>query len=320
MSLRRKLLLTLLVLASCLYLWNASWLAPASQQEARLLAHRGVHTLFSREGLDAKTCTAAQSLPPVSPFIENTIPSMKAAFDAGADVVELDIQLTADGRFAVFHDWTLNCRTDGAGVTREQTLAQLQSLDIGYGYRVDGDVFPLRGKGIGLMPSLAEVMTAFPDGRFLIDLKSNDRNEGEALAKALSDHPDWRDRVWGVYGGEKPVQAVTAAVPGMRGLSKPALKSCLKQYVALGWSGYVPGPCRNAIVMVPANYGVWLWGWPNRFVARMEKAGSVVILRGPMEGSFATGIDTPDQAASYNDFPGLIWTNDILTIAPLIRR
>ena len=38
---------------------------------------------------------------------------MRAAFDSGADVVELDVHLTPDGKFAVFHDWTLDCRTDG---------------------------------------------------------------------------------------------------------------------------------------------------------------------------------------------------------------
>ncbi|MEZ4555866.1 MAG: glycerophosphodiester phosphodiesterase family protein [Caldilineaceae bacterium] len=56
----------------------------------------------------------------------------------GADVVEFDVHRTSDDQFAVFHDWTLDCRTDGTGVTRDQTLADLQTLDIGYGYTGDG--------------------------------------------------------------------------------------------------------------------------------------------------------------------------------------
>ena len=39
---------------------------------------------------------------------------MRAAFAAGADIVELDIHPTTDGQFAVFHDWTLDCRTEDA--------------------------------------------------------------------------------------------------------------------------------------------------------------------------------------------------------------
>ena len=61
-----------------------------------------------------------------STFLENTLPSMRAAFEAGADIVEFDIHPTTDGHFAVFHDWTVDCRTEGRGVTREHTLAAVE--------------------------------------------------------------------------------------------------------------------------------------------------------------------------------------------------
>ena len=44
---------------------------------------------------------------PEHPYLENTIPSMKA-FNSGADIVEIDVQLTKDEQFAVFHDWKLD--------------------------------------------------------------------------------------------------------------------------------------------------------------------------------------------------------------------
>jgi len=56
-------------------------------------------------------------------ILENTLDSMAAAFELGADVVELDIHPTTDGQFAVFHDWTIDCRTNGKGVTRKQSMA-----------------------------------------------------------------------------------------------------------------------------------------------------------------------------------------------------
>ena len=94
---------------------------------------------------------------------------------AGADIVELDVHPTSDGQFAVFHDWTLDCRSDGRGVTRERSLAELKQLDVGHGYTADGGKsFPLRGTGIGLLPSLDEVLGAFPDNRFLSGITSFD--------------------------------------------------------------------------------------------------------------------------------------------------
>ena len=100
--------------------------------------------------------------------------------------MEFDVHPTTDGRFVVFHDWTLDCRTNGKGVTREHDLAALKALDIGYGYTADGGkTFPFRGKGIGLMPTLDEVLARFPDRRFLINIKSDDVSEGERLAAAV---------------------------------------------------------------------------------------------------------------------------------------
>src|SRR5690606_3207226 len=113
-------------------------------------------------------------------LLENTLPSMEAAFGAGADIVEIDVHPTTDGQFAVMHDWTLDCRTDGQGETRAHDMATLRSLDIGYGYTADeGQTYPLRGKGVGQMPELSDVLTDMPSRNFLINFKSREAREGE---------------------------------------------------------------------------------------------------------------------------------------------
>ncbi len=128
-----------------------------------LLAHRGMAQTFPSEGIENDTCTASAHPHAAARLLENTIASMEAAFNAGASIVEFDVHPTTDGHFAVFHDWTVDCRTDGKGVTREKTLAELKALDIGYGYTADGGkTFPFRGQGVGLMPSLDEVLARFP--------------------------------------------------------------------------------------------------------------------------------------------------------------
>ncbi len=74
----------------------------------------------------------------------------------GADMVEIDVAPTADGQMAVFHDWTVDCRTEGKGNVRDKTMAELKQLDPGYGYTADGGkTFPLRGSQTRLNPKPA---------------------------------------------------------------------------------------------------------------------------------------------------------------------
>jgi glycerophosphoryl diester phosphodiesterase len=318
----KKVLGGVVVFAGAVYLLNASWLAaPAGNDSPRIIAHRGVHQTFSHEGVDAETCTATRIDPPNHGFIENTLPSMRAAFAAGADVVELDVHLTPDKVFAVMHDWTLDCRTNGHGVTEQTPWPTLKTLDVGYGYTADGgQSFPLRGKGIGLMPRLDEVYAAFPNGSFLVNFKSRRPEEGTALAALLNADPKAREATFGVYGGEEPTRVAEAAVPGLKGFDKASLKACLIPYEAYGWTGILPGACRNTLIAVPTNYAPYLWGWPNRFLQRMRDADSDVILVGPYGGDFTAGIDTPEMAAAIPEgFDGYVWTNKIETMGPFLK-
>ena len=317
------LLALLLVVGASIYLFNASWLAPAPGGTVHLLAHRGVHQGFDLAGVTSDTCTANRIKAPIAAEIENTLPSMAAAFALGADVVELDVHPTTDGEFAVFHDWTLDCRSDGTGETRSHDMAYLKTLDVGHGYTADGGkTFPLRGKGVGLMPSLADVMAAFPSGHFLINYKSNEAREGDILADMLAAHPAWRAAVWGVYGGTAPTDEAIHRIDALRGYSLQSIKACLLPYLGLGWAGYLPPACRNTIVPLPVNFAPWMWGWPNRFIERLTNAGSTVLLLGPYSVGDAgsSGIDTVEQAAMVPaGFDGYISTNDIATVARLLK-
>ncbi|MGQ9371979.1 glycerophosphodiester phosphodiesterase family protein [Azospirillum sp. ST 5-10] len=290
---------------------------PSAEGRPTLLAHRGVAQRYDMTGVGNDTCTATRMLPPTHGHLENTLPSAAAGFAAGADVVEIDVHPTTDGHFAVFHDWTLDCRTDGHGVTREHTMAELKALDAGYGYTADGGrTFPFRGRGVRLIPSLDEMLAAFPEGRFLINVKSRDPAEGTMLADALARLPPDRRRLLMVYGGDEPVAAFRQRLPDVPTASRGSLRGCLLRYLAVGWSGTVPDACRTRVVLVPINLAPWLWGWPDRFVARMRAADSHVFAVGPYAGGFTTGIDTPEDLARLPPgYAGGIWTNEIATLA-----
>ena len=64
---------------------------------------------------------------------ENTLEAFTLAADQGADGIELDAMLTADGEVVVCHDETVDRTSDGTGQVGALTLAQLRRLDVGVG-------------------------------------------------------------------------------------------------------------------------------------------------------------------------------------------
>ena len=60
---------------------------------------------------------------------ENTLAAFEAAASAGADLVELDVRLTADGVPVVLHDPDVGATTDGTGLVHTLTLPDLKRLD-----------------------------------------------------------------------------------------------------------------------------------------------------------------------------------------------
>jgi glycerophosphoryl diester phosphodiesterase len=69
---------------------------------------------------------------------ENTMKSFRSAIDAGCDLIECDVHLSSDGRLVVIHDHTLDRTTNGHGLVRDQSAAELRKLDAG-----DGEHIPL---------------------------------------------------------------------------------------------------------------------------------------------------------------------------------
>ena len=309
-------ILVCVVLALWLVNTNAFVVLPDSQAP-KLIAHRGVHQIYAGTDRSAQTCTANPIAPADHAFIANTLASIEAAYAFGADVVEIDVHLTSDRQFAVFHDWALDCQTDGTGVTHKQDMAYLRGLDLGYGYTSDGITFPLRGSAVGLMPTLIDVLEAGAGEGVLVNFKSNREAEGVALADryAKADVP-----IWGVYGGAEPTQAAMAGA-AWGGFDRETLKTCLLRYAMTGWTARAPAVCADMIIAVPMDYGPYLWGWPHKFTRRMAAVGTKVILWGPYDGSgFSSGIDDVQTLARVPDqFDGYIWTNRIEVIGPMLR-
>lgn len=311
--------ITLLGIILFIYINNTS-LFVTQTDEPTLLAHRGMAQTFPMEGIEWDTCTAEMINEPEHPYLENTIPSMEAAFQAGADSVELDVKRTKDNQLAVFHDHELSCRTNGKGETTDYTLAELQQLDVGYGYTADeGKSYPFRGKGVGLMPSLSEVLETFPDKRLLIHIKSSEKEDGELLAAYIGGLPLEQQKLITAYGDNQPIERLKDRLPELRVMSMDTMKSCMIPYIISGWTGNVPEACKNTQIHLPEAYAKWIWGWPHKFVKRMESVHSNVVLVAG-DGGWSEGFDSEDDFERLPvEYEGQIWTNRIEKMAPFIK-
>ncbi|HEU5040878.1 MAG TPA: glycerophosphodiester phosphodiesterase family protein [Gemmatimonadales bacterium] len=102
---------------------------------------------------------------------ENTMAGFRLAAELGVDAFELDVQLTADGAPVVLHDDTLDRTTDRAGPVAALTLGELRAADAGARFSPDGGrTFPFRGRDVRV-PTLGEVLWAFPAMPVLVELK-----------------------------------------------------------------------------------------------------------------------------------------------------
>ena len=136
----------------------------------------------------------------VTDFPENTLYAYYEVAKAGADVLELDVFQTADNELVVRHDQEVDRTTNGSGFIVDLTLAELQALDAAYWFVQDQrtprdaaeEDYEFRGIATGdrppppgyraedfRIPTLEEVLQAFPAELINIDLKIDLDGEGE---------------------------------------------------------------------------------------------------------------------------------------------
>lgn len=313
-----------------------------------LIAHRGVHQNYHREDLDNDTCTADRIEATGHAFVENTTSSIRKAFELGASMVELDIHPTSEGdaskedRMVVFHDWTLDCRTEarcrdgcncenGTCVTHLQPLSYLKTLDLGYGYTFDGGkTFPFRGKFKGQMPTLEEaldILREYPDKKLTVNWKDKFPRTIEIFLRIVSRYPEEvRKRIYFEYYAQDTKRFTDLGIQESVYQGGGPVKACLKKYVLLGWSGYFPEECRNTQFFVPLRETLGrisknldsvkatdvLWGWPHKFIERAHAHGTRI---------YISQVDSEEELQQVIDLPiDGIMTNKIELIAPLMQK
>ena len=100
---------------------------------------------------------------------ENTLEAMRLAIADGADGLEFDVRLSAEGEVVVIHDPRVDRTTDGTGAVERMTLAELRSLDAGFRFnaRPVDRATTIKAR----IPTLEEVLRSFPGIPLLIEIK-----------------------------------------------------------------------------------------------------------------------------------------------------
>ena len=136
-----------------------------------VIAHRGGRSLRPEHTLEAYKHALALG-PPASP---------------DPVVLELDLRPTSDGAVVCMHDSDVDRTTDGTGAVVDKTLAEMQALDAGYHFSDDGGkTFPWRGKGLR-PPTLDEVLDAWPDALYIMEIKRDDPPIIDKILAALDE-------------------------------------------------------------------------------------------------------------------------------------
>lgn len=192
-------------------------------------------------------------------YPENTLMAFRAAAEAGAPYFELDVHMTRDGVVVISHDPDLK-RTCGLdAVIRDLTLAELKRADAGWNFTSTATTaattaggFPFRGRGIEV-PALAEVFAAFPERRYVIEVKQSAPSLAAALLDAI-ERAGMRRRVLVASEDHVPIDEVRALAPQLpTGFPYPEIIG----FMATLAPGNAPYQPRGDALQVPPEYQSW---------------------------------------------------------------
>ena len=144
---------------------------------------------------------------------ENTIAAFDRGLAAGADGLELDVRLSADGMVVVCHDETLDRTTDGSGPVSTKTAAELSRVDAGYHFTDAAGKHPFRGCGVGV-PTLRAVLERYPNALMIVEMKPDTAEMASAVVAEIR-RAGAVDRVCAAGYGSRSLAAARETLPEM---------------------------------------------------------------------------------------------------------
>jgi glycerophosphoryl diester phosphodiesterase len=173
---------------------------------------------------------------------ENTLGAFQAAVDAGADILETDVHLSKDGVVVVAHDPDLTRVAQRPGLVSDFTHKDLAAMDLGF------------GAGFATLEGL---LSAFPDARFNIDVKTRSAVEPFAdVIRALNAE----DRILATSFDEPTREAVIRSLPNISSSASQQMvvRARLWTWLGLPMDSLRLSPEVVALQIPPSRFGVAL--------------------------------------------------------------
>jgi glycerophosphoryl diester phosphodiesterase len=128
---------------------------------------------------------------------EHTIEAYKLGQQLKGDYIEIDLQMTKDGRLIAMHDETLDRTTNGTGLVRNHTLTEIKQLDAGSFFNEKYPDLAKEEFKHAKVPTLAEIIETFgQNANYYIETKSPDEYPGmEEKLLEIINHYHINDKV-----------------------------------------------------------------------------------------------------------------------------
>lgn len=124
-----------------------------------------------------------------------TMRALREASKLKADVLEMDVFLSANGELVLMHDHKVEVTTEGEGKINKLHSDHLQRLNAGYKWSPDGARRPFKNVDVSSpkfhdlkVPRLEEVFDEFPNTRMVIEMKKADNSPAAALSAMIRKH------------------------------------------------------------------------------------------------------------------------------------
>ena len=197
----------------------------------------------------------------------------------GADAVEIQVQPTSDGQMVLFHDATLDCRTDGHGPVREHSARPAEGGSTSAMAIPPTAAAPFRcaAAGSAACRRSRRCCARCRRARIVFAFKSRDPADADALVAAFRRAGVAIDDKYGFFGDPAVISADAAT--GARRLDlRPEASRRLLSTIMLRSAGRASSrrAAATRTVVVPLNDRWMIWGWPYRFFDRMAKANTRV--------------------------------------------
>jgi glycerophosphoryl diester phosphodiesterase len=174
---------------------------------------------------------------------ENTMAAFRRALADGADIIETDLHLTADGVFVCIHDGEVDRTTDGHGPVAAMTLAQVKTLSASYGRP------EFAAERVPTLAELCELLASEAPGVALaLELKTDRFLKADVCRRLAAElaAAGMLERTVVLSFSLARVQAVAAAAPDMpKGfitMSKLTPKGVDAQLIGAFWPAYFLNP------------------------------------------------------------------------------